>query len=120
MHSEVANESTTSRQAADLDRRLHDVAWGSLLIITGIIWLVPDNQVPDSAWLWGVAGVLLGVNVVRYLKHVQVNGFSMALGLAAFMAAVTQIWRQDLPLVAICLIVIGASLLAKPLLTRTA
>jgi hypothetical protein len=117
MQPELASHSASSG-AARLDRRLHDVAWGLLLMITGIIWLVPD--VPEGAWLWGVAAVLFGVNVVRYLNHIRINGFSMALGLAAVIAALTQIWRQDLPLLAICLIVIGASLLAKPLLTRTA
>jgi hypothetical protein len=89
-------------------------------MITGIIWLVPNDRVPAGAWLWGVAAVLFGVNVVRYLNRIKIKSFSMALGLAAVIAALTQIWRQDLPRLAICLIVIGASLLAKPLLTRTA
>lgn len=119
MPPELATDSAGSREAR-LDRRLHDIAWGLLLMITGIVWLVPDDRVPEGAWLWGVAAVLFGVNVVRYLNHIKINGFSMALGLAAVIAALTQIWRQDLPLLAICLIVIGASLLAKPLLTRTA
>jgi hypothetical protein len=89
-------------------------------MITGIIWLIPTYRVPEGAWLWGVAAILFGVNIVRHFNHIKVNGFSMALGLAAAIAALTQIWRQDLPLVAICLIVIGVSLLAKPLLTRSA
>jgi hypothetical protein len=44
----------------------------------------------------------------------------VALGLAACAAAVSQIWRTDLPLVAIFLLVIGASLVAGPLLGRNA
>lgn len=109
-----------SSHGAQLDRRLHDVAWGLLLMITGIIWLFPNDRVPEGAWLLGVAAVLLGVNVVRYLNRIKINAFSMVLGLLAAMAALARIWRQDLPLLAICFIVIGASLLAKPLLTRTA
>jgi hypothetical protein len=42
------------------------------------------------------------------------------LGLAALLAAFSRIWRTDLPVLAICLFVIGASLVAKPLLTKTA
>ena len=102
-----------------LDRRLHDVGWGLLLMLTGLIWLVPAERVPEGAWLLGVAAILLGVNVVRVLKHITVSGFSVVLGLAALFAAFSRIWRTDLPVLAICLLVIGASLVAKPFLTKT-
>jgi hypothetical protein len=102
-----------------LDRRLHDVGWGLLLLLTGVIWLLPSEDVPSGTWLFGVAAVLIGVNVVRYVKHIAVSGFSLALGVGALLAAVSQMWRSDPPLVAIFLIVIGSSLVAKPLLTRT-
>ena len=103
-----------------LDRRLHDIGWGLLLMLTGMIWLVPADRVPEGAWLLGVAAILLGVNVVRYLTHITVSGFSLALGLAALVAALSRIWRTDLPLLAICFLVIGASLVTKPFLTKTA
>jgi hypothetical protein len=109
-----------SARGAHLDRRLHDIAWGLLLLMTGLIWLIPENSVPEGAWLFGVAAVLLGVNVVRYYNQITINGFSTALGLLALAAALARMWRADLPLLAICFIVIGVSLLAKPLFTRTA
>ena len=102
-----------------LDRRLHDVGWGLLLMLTGMIWLVPADRVPEGAWLLGVAAILLGINVVRYLKHIAVSGFTLVLGVAALLAAFSRIWRTDLPVLAICLLIIGASLVAKPLLTKT-
>jgi hypothetical protein len=43
----------------------------------------------------------------------------VVLGTAALIAALSQIWRTDPPLVAIFLPGIGASLLAKPPFTRT-
>jgi hypothetical protein len=101
-----------------LDRRLHDIGWGLLLMLTGMIWLVPAERVPEGAWLLGVAAILLGVNVVRYLKHITVSGFSLVLGVAALLAALSRIWRTDLPVLAICLLIIGASLVVKPLLTK--
>ena len=103
-----------------LDRRLNDIGWGLLLMLTGAIWLLPAASVPAGTWLFGVAAILLGVNVARYLNHIAVSGFSLALGIAAAVAAISQMWRTDPPLVAIFLIVIGASLVAKPLFTRTA
>lgn len=105
---------------ARLDRRLNDVGWGCLLMLTGALWLLPASAVPPGTWLFGVAAILTGVNVVRYVEHVAVNGFTMTVGVAALVAAVSQQWRTDPPLVAIFLVVIGASLVAKPFLARTA
>lgn len=107
-----------SVRKAQLDRRLHDIAWGLLLLITGIVWLVPRGRVPESTWLLGVAAVLLGVNVVRALQRIRLNGFSLVLGIAALVAALTRLWRPDLPLLGICLLVIGASLVLKPFFTK--
>lgn len=45
--------------------------------------------------------------------------FGSQLGFAALLAAFSRIWRTDLPVLAICLLIIGASLVAKPLLTKT-
>lgn len=101
-----------------LDRRLHDIGWGLLLMLTGVIWLVPAERVPESAWLVGVAAILLGVNAVRSLNHIAVSGFSLVLGFAALLAALSRIWRTDLPVLAICLLFIGASLVLRPLLTK--
>lgn len=102
-----------------LDRTLHDVGWGLLLMLTGLVWLVPAERVPQGAWLLGVAAILLGLNVVRYVKHITVSGLSLVLGIAALLAAVSRMWRTDLPVLAICLVIIGASLAAKPLLAKT-
>lgn len=105
--------------AAFLDRRLSDIGWGLLFVLTGLIWMVPSEQVPQGTWLFGVAAILIGINVVRYLKHIGISGFSLVLGGIALTAAFGQLWRVDLPLLAICLLIIGVSLVAKPLLTRT-
>ncbi len=118
MQPESGSDPSSTRKA-QLDRRLHDVAWGLLLLITGAVWLVPRDQVPEGAWLLGVAAVLLGVNVVRALAHIRVNGFSFVLGIAALVAALTRAVRPDLPLLGICLVVIGASLVLRPFLTKT-
>lgn len=117
MRPEPVTDPASARKAL-LDRRLHDIAWGLLLLITGTIWLVPRDRVPEDAWLLGAAAVLLGVNVVRALARIRVNGFSLMLGIVALTAALTRLWRPDLPLLGICLLVIGASLVLRPLFTR--
>lgn len=60
-----------------LDRRLNDIGWGLLMMLTSAIGLLPP-------------------------------------------ATVSQLLRTDPPLVAIFLLVIGTSLVARPLFTRTA
>ena len=103
-----------------LDRRLNDVGWGLLLMFTGAIWLLPPAAVPAGTWLFGVAVILIGVNVARYIKHIAVSGFAVAVGVGAFVAAVSQLWRTDPPLAAIFLLVIGTGLIARPLFARAA
>ena len=34
-------------------------------MLTGLIWLVPAERVPEGAWLLGVAAILLGVDQGR-------------------------------------------------------
>ncbi len=108
-----------ARDDGQLDRRLHDMGWGLLLMLTGFLWLLPADRVPEGAWLLGVAAILLGVNVVRYLRHIAISGFSLVLGLAALIAALSRAWRTDLPVLAICLLPIGASLVARPFFAKT-
>jgi hypothetical protein len=51
----TASIGDSSERRAALDRSLHDIAWGLLLILTGAVWLVPAERVPQGAWLFGVA-----------------------------------------------------------------
>jgi hypothetical protein len=100
-----------------LSRRLHDVTWGLLLLMTGVIWQLPSSDIPDGTWLFGVTAILLGLNVVRYVKGIGVNGPSLGLGLVALFVWLTRI-APDRPLLGVCFILIGVGLLVKPLLTR--
>ena len=105
--------------STNLKKRLNEIGWGLLFLLTGMIWLLPGERVPEGTWLFGVAAILLGINVFRYLKHIKVDGFSFVLGFAALVAALTPNWLSGLPLFAICFILIGASLIVKPFLKRT-
>lgn len=102
------------RGKGTLNRRLEDIGWGLLLILTGGILLVPDDRVPQGFWLIGAGIILLGLNLVRYLNGIAVNWFSTIMGLFALAAGAGEYSGVDLPLFPIFLIIIGASLLLKP------
>ena len=118
MTHETSMDFTESR--ARMDRYLHDTAWGLLLTLTGVIWLFPESKVPQGPWLFGVAAILLGINVVRRLNHIRVSTLSMILGVIALIAGLGEFWRTDLHLLPVCLIIIGLSLVAKPMLGKPA
>lgn len=112
----VLMEHSTAR-GKRLDERLHDVTWGLLLTFTGVVWLVPSEMAPQGSWFFGVAAILGAINVVRYLTHIHVHKFSLFLGLVALVAGLSELWRMEL--LPICLILIGLSLVVRPLLTKT-
>ena len=100
-------------ERSQLARRLNDIGWGLLLMLTGVVWLLPTASVPPGTWLFGVAAILIGINALRYLKHLTVSGFSLTLGVVALAAAVSQARQTEPPLVAIFLLAIGASIVVR-------
>ena len=113
----MAIETPSAR--SDIDRRLNDAGWGLLLILTGAVWLLPSATVPPGTWLFGVAAILIGVNALRYLKGLAMNAFSLVLGIVALAAGIGQAQRTEPPLVAIFLLAIGGSIVARAAWGRT-
>ena len=64
-----------------INDRYETVTWGALLILVGILNLVPG--VPPGAGTLGIGLILLGLNGVRTLRKIPVNGFTLTLGLVA-------------------------------------
>ena len=104
----------------EFNKRLDEVGWALFLLMIGILWLVPDDVVPHGAWMVGTGVILLGINVVRSVKSIPINGFSTALGAFALVAGLISIIGIDAPIFPILLVVVGAMLLFKPLFVREA
>lgn len=96
-----------------LDRRIEGVGWGVLLITIGTIWLMPEKHVPPGSWLLATGVIILALNAIRYFNGIQVSRFSLVVGILALFAGVGAVFNLDLPLLAIALIVMGASMLLK-------
>jgi hypothetical protein len=102
----------------DLNKRLENVSWGLFLIMLGGIWLVPDRFVPEGSWLIGAGFILIGLNIVRYLKQIPMSNFSLLLGGAALLIGISDFFQVDLPFFPILMIVIGAKLIIQPLVEK--
>ncbi len=106
-------------QKAALNKRLEDLGWGLFLLMTGALWLVPAERVPHGAWLIGTGLLLLALNAARYVAGMRISIFTTLLGAVALSGGLADLTGVRFPLLAICLIVIGASMILKPLLGRS-
>jgi hypothetical protein len=101
---------------AGLGRRLDESAWALFLIMTGIVWLVPEERLPEGAWLLGTGLLLLALNAARYFNGLTIGGFTAVLGVLALAGGLGELFGADIPLLAVGLLVLGASILVKPFL----
>ncbi len=105
---------TVSSRRAEKDvfnKRLEDIGWGLLLVMTGGIWLVPHVPAPLGIWLTGTGLILLGINAVRYFRGIRLNRFTVALGALALAAGLEEFFSLDLPILALGLVLFGAIVL---------
>ena len=107
------SDSGNERRIA-LDQLLDEIGWGFLLITIGILWLMPDGQVPRGSGLIAVGLIMLGLNAARYSARIKMNGFTLVVGLLAVLAGTATFLSVDLPLFPIALIVVGVCLLLVP------
>jgi uncharacterized membrane protein len=99
-----------------VNRHYERIAWGLGLILIGILGIIPGNQ--NGIGLLSIGLILLGLNLLRYLKRIPVNGFSSVLGILCSALGVVVLIRQmlgypgfELDLFAVMLIVIGLYIL---------
>jgi hypothetical protein len=99
-------------------KRLENIGWGLFLVLTGVIWLYPEPQLPRGTWLMATGILLLGLNAVRAITKVPVSSLTTVLGALALAAGLSALWGVQLPLAAICVIVLGVGILARQLVGR--
>ena len=102
----------------DTASRLDQVGWGIFLVMIGVIWLVPG--VPEGTWLIGTGVLLLLLNAIRNRVGIPWSGVSVVLGVLALLAGVGQLTGVKLPLFPICLVIVGLSLILRPLFLQKA
>ncbi len=98
-----------------VSKHLEEVAWGLLLVLTGVVWLAPGIPLPFGTWLIGVGSVLVGANIVRYATDRRFETFSLVLGVVALAAGVGEYLAMDVSVIGLALLAFGIVLLLKPL-----
>lgn len=102
----------------NLSRRIDGAGWGLLLVLTGALWLVPEEELPRGAWLMGSGVLLLVLNAIRSAYAVGARPLTVFLGAVLLAAGLSDYLSMSLPIVALGLIVIGLSILARHLVSR--
>jgi hypothetical protein len=99
-----------------LKRRLDGIGWALFLIMIGGLWLMPEGTVPEGTWLIGVGLIMLGISAIRSLNGINVNWFTVILGVIALASGVSGFFGVNLPWFPILLILVGASIILEQVL----
>ena len=99
-------------------KRMDEIGWALLLIMTGALWLAPEAWAPKGAWLTGVGLILLGQSAARWMYRLRVDAFGTVAGAAALVAGIGQISGVTLPIAPLLFIVLGTAMILK-VVTRT-
>ncbi len=93
------------------------IAWGALFILWGITEMFPS--LPNGTGALGIGVILLGVNLVRYMKGIPTSGFSTTVGILALLLGGLELASPylhlsfELPIFAILLMGLGVILLGR-------
>lgn len=99
-------------------KRIDATTWGLLLLMTGILLLLPSHTLPEGAWLLLAGAILLGATAVRAAMHLRISAFLVALALLAIAAGAATIAGIQLPLFAVFLVLLGASVVLRSWFAR--
>ncbi len=97
------------------DQRLTQIAWALFLIMIGGFLLVPDERLPQGAWLIGLGAILLGLNGVRLIVGLRIGWVTTVLGTLALMSGLSDYAGVDVPVGPALLIIIGAAVILRNL-----
>jgi hypothetical protein len=111
---ESKKEIVIDEEKAALNKRLETIAWGLYIIMLGGFAFLPDNTMPKGASSIGVGLLMLGLNLVRYLKGIKMSGFTTFLGVVSLVSGVMQLFGLHDLEGAVLVIILGAYLIVKP------
>ena len=106
-------------QKQALDKRLESFAWALFFVMSGILWIMPKELVPEGGWLIGTGLIILGFSGIRYLYRIKIEGFWLVMGIIFLSFGLSEYFRVELPLFPILIILIGMSIIYKAFFSKT-
>ena len=100
-----------------LNRRYETIAWGVFFILWGLTNLF--RFLPDGSMTLSIGIILLGLNAARVMSHIPTSGFTIVLGVLAFVLGAIDVARAvfrlpiDIPYFPILLITIVVIWIAR-------
>jgi uncharacterized membrane protein len=76
-------------------------------------------MVPRGTWLLGTGVIILGITWIRHINNIMINKFWVVIGIIALAAGLSNFLGIKLPLFPILLIIIGFSIIVKPMMRNT-
>ena len=105
-------------QKKAMDKRLDSIGWGLFLIMIGGLWLAPEGMFPEGTWLIGTGLIIIVLMGIRYLYGIKVSGFWFILGVIALAFGISDVFGLNIPVFPILIIIIGISIVFKPLFKK--
>lgn len=96
------------------NQKLEKIAWGTFLIMIGLIAILPNDAFPAGSWLVGTGLILLGINTTRFVQRIPTSRFTIFLGLLALAAGISEYLQITFPILPILIILIGLVMVFKP------
>jgi hypothetical protein len=96
-----------------LGRRLDEIAWACILVLTGGLWLVPETWAPEGTWLAGFGLVLIGLEAMRFLLRHEARGFGLVIGAVASAAGIGRMLGYEFRIVPVLLIALGTVMVLR-------
>ena len=96
-----------------LGRRLEEIGWACILVLTGGLWLVPVAWAPEGSWLAGFGLVLVGLEAVRFLLRREARGFGLVVGTVAATAGIGRMLGYEFRIIPVLLVTLGAVMVLR-------
>lgn len=107
------NNSNIKRPEVVFNKRLEKIAWGSFLVMIGVMALAPDGIFPTGSLFTGTGLILLGMNAVRFIQRIDTSAFTIFLGLLALLTGINEYLGITFLVLPIFIIVMGLFLVYK-------
>lgn len=118
IHKTTNHAENKNSEKHGLEKKIDSISWALFFIMIGCLWLMPEGSVPEGTWLVGTAIIIFGSSLIHYYNGLKVSGFWIVMGLIALGTGLSDILGVNIPVFPILIVIIGASIIVKPLLDK--